>query len=71
MTITEIRKKVADYMEVGFTMKEAFVNMKDAARKSRKTTKTADAIAASQERAGTLEYGYSGKEYGNRKWGKQ
>lgn len=71
MNTTEIRKKVADYMEVGFTMNEAFANMKDAARKSRKTSKVADAIAASQERAGTLEYGFSGKEYGNRKWGKQ
>jgi len=59
-------------MEVGFTMSEAFANIKDAARKvSRKTSKVVDAIAASQERAGTLNYGFSGKEYGNRKWGKQ
>ncbi len=71
MNTTEIRKKVAGYMEVGFTMKEAFSFIKDSARKSRKTSKVADAIAASQQRAGTYEYGFSGKEYGNRKWGKQ
>lgn len=69
MKTLEIRKKVAAYMDCGFTMSEAFVNIKDAARKSRKTSKVADAIAASQQRAGTYEYGNFGKEYGNRKFG--
>lgn len=72
MNTLEIRKKVAEYMRVGFTMKEAFANIKDAARtRSRKTNKVAEAKAASEERNGTANYGWSGKEYGNRKWGKQ
>lgn len=32
MTLTEIRKKVAAYMEVGFTQKEAFQYIREAAR---------------------------------------
>lgn len=32
MNTTEIRKKVAEYMEVGFTLKEAFANIKDSLR---------------------------------------
>ena len=32
MNTTEIRKKVAAYMEVGFTMSEAFANIKDSSR---------------------------------------
>lgn len=72
MNTTEIRKKVADYMEVGFTMSEAFANIKDAARtRSRKTNKVAEARARAEEKTGTMNYGWSGKEYGNRKWGKQ
>lgn len=32
MNTTEIRNKVAMYMELGFTMSEAFFNIKDSAR---------------------------------------
>lgn len=71
MNTTEIRKKVAAYMEVGFTMKEAFTGIRNAKRNEGKKESIADKIAASQQRAGTYEYGFSGKEYGNRKWGKQ
>lgn len=71
MNTKEIRKKVQAYMEVGFTMKEAFEGMRDAKRNEGKKETTADRIAASQQRAGTYEYGFTGKEYGNRKWGKQ
>lgn len=72
MAISEIRKKVAEYMEVGFTMSEAFADIKDAERtRSRKTNKAAEAKASSEERRGTTSYGWDGKNYGNRKWGKQ
>ena len=70
MNTLKIREKVAGYMEVGFTMSEAFANIKDAAKKSSKLTSTADAIANIQERSGNAKYGWNGKEYGNRKWGK-
>lgn len=36
MNTTEIRKKVADYMAVGFTMSEAFFNIKDNMRQRAK-----------------------------------
>lgn len=72
MNTLEIRTKVAEYMRVGFTMKEAFFNIKDSARvSSRKVNKVAQAKSDLQEKNGTTEYGWSGKEYGNRKWGKQ
>ncbi len=71
MNTTEIRKKIAAYMEVGFTTKEAFEGIRNAKRNEGKKQTTADKIAAIQQRAGTYEYGFSGKEYGNRKWGKQ
>jgi len=71
MNTTEIRKKVAAYIEVGFTMKEAFEGIRDAKRNEGKKQTIADKIAASQERSGTYEYGFTGKEYGNRKWGNQ
>lgn len=72
MNTTEIRKKVSDYMEVGFTMAEAFEAIKDAARtRSRKTNQVAEAKAASEERNGTAKYGWDGKSYGYNKWGKQ
>jgi|688.fasta_scaffold542641_2 hypothetical protein len=67
-TITEIRKKVSDYMEIGFTMKEAFACIRDAKRMAGKKETLADKIAASQHKAGTYEYGNFGREYGNRKW---
>ena len=73
MNTLEIRKKVAAYMEVGFTMKEAFKMMKEAAFAEkfapRKTNKVAEAMGRVAEKNG--EYGWSGKEYGNRKLGKQ
>ena len=72
MTIAEIRNRVADYMKAGFTMKEAFQNMKNEAKTSnRKTNKVAEAKAASEERNGTTKYGWDGKSYGFNKWGKQ
>lgn len=70
-TITKIRKRVAEYMEVGFTAKEAFKAIRDSKRNEGKKETTSDKIAASQQRSGTYEYGLFGKEYGNRKWGKQ
>lgn len=71
MTITEIRSKVAEYMRVGFTMEEAFSNIRDAAReRSRKTNKVAEARAAASEKNGTTEYGSFGKSWANNKWGK-
>jgi hypothetical protein len=71
MNTTEIRKKVAAYTEVGFTIQEAFAGIRNAKRNEGKKETTADKIAASQQRAGTYEYGFTGKEYGTRKWGKQ
>lgn len=71
MTLTEIRKKVSDYMDLGFTMKEAFEGIRNAKKNEGKKQTTADKISYSQQRAGTYEYGFTGKEYGNRKWGKQ
>lgn len=56
-------------MEVGFTMSEAFANIKDSLReRSRKTNKVAEAKAANEESNGTAIYGQFGKEYGNRKF---
>lgn len=67
MTTTEIRTKVAAYMEVGFTMKEAFACIKDAARvRSRKTSKVAEAMARAEERTGIERL-----SYGDMKWGKR
>lgn len=72
MNTTEIRKKVNGYMEVGFTMSEAFKYIKESARgTSRKTNKVAEARAAAEERNGTTRYGWDGKSYGYGKWGKQ
>jgi hypothetical protein len=72
MSTTTIRNKVQAYMEVGFTMTEAFRNIKDAQREvGRKTNKVAEARAKAEEKNGTTQYGNFGKEYGNRKLGKQ
>jgi hypothetical protein len=72
MKYSELKNKINHYLEVGFTMQETKACIKDELRgPSRKTSKTADAIAAIKEKHGTAEYGWDGKEYGNRKWGKQ
>ena len=71
MNTTEIRNKVKSQMEVGFTMSEAFENLKEAKRTSgRKVNKVAEARARAEEANGTTQYGAFGKEYGNRKFGK-
>lgn len=73
MNTLEIRTKVAAYMEVGFTMSEAFKMLKESAFQAKfapkKVNKVAEAMGRVAEKRG--EYGWSGKEYGNRKWGKQ
>ena len=71
MNTTEIRTKVASYMEVGFTISEAFEGIRNAKRNEGKKETITDKIAASQQRTATYEYGFTGKEYGTRKWGKQ
>lgn len=65
---TEIRKKVAAYMELGFTMKEAFEGIRNAKKNEGKKEKLVDKIAAIQQKLGTYEYGNFGREYGNRKF---
>lgn len=56
-------------MEVGFTMSEAFQNIRDSRRDvGRKTSKVAEAQARAAHANGTYEYGSFGKEYGNRKF---
>jgi hypothetical protein len=70
MTYTEAKKKISSFLEVGFTIAEAKQGIRDAAKKTTKMS-VADKIAASQQKAGTYNYGFTGKEYGNRKWGKQ
>lgn len=65
---TEIRKKVAAYMDLGFTMKEAFEGIRNAKRNEGKKEKLVDKIAATQQKLGTYEYGNFGREYGNRKF---
>ena len=70
---TAIRTKVANYIGFGFTMKEAFKMIKEAAFEAkfapRKTNRVAEAMGRVNEKNG--DYGFSGKEYGNRKWGQQ
>lgn len=69
MNTSAIRSQVAKYMEVGFTMSEAFKNMKLAKREAgRKSSKLADSRARAEEANGTTQYGNFGKEYGNRKF---
>lgn len=64
MNTTEIRKKVSDYMEVGFTMSEAFANIKDSLRERRKKSghKLAEVVGTKASREG-LEDGYNAKKY--------
>ena len=71
MNTQEIRNRIAKYMEVGFTMSEAFDCIRREKQSSNKKESMVDKIAAMQERAGTYQYGFTGKEYGNRKWGNQ
>ena len=69
MTYTEIKNKIAAYVEVGFTQKEAFANLRDSLReRSRKSSKIADAQARAAEANGTYQYGNFGKEYATRKF---
>lgn len=52
MNTTEIRKKVAAYMEIGFTMSEAFYHIKDSLRERRKKSghKLAEIVGNNEER---------------------
>lgn len=69
---TAIRTKISQYMEVGFTMKEAFDNMRwDRKTSGRKYSIVAEARAKAEEATGTYQYGWDGKSYGNNKWGNQ
>ena len=71
MNTTAIRNKVKSQMEVGFTMQEAFQNVRENMRTAgTKTNKVAEARAKAQEANGTYEYGNFGKEYANRKFAK-
>jgi hypothetical protein len=69
MNTTEIRIKVANYMEVGFTMKEAFEGIRNARKKEGRKQTTTDKIAESKQAQGAYEYGNFGKEYAKTKWG--
>jgi hypothetical protein len=69
MTHTEIRMEIKKRTDVGFTTKEAFRALRDSISMRGKKEKLADKIADMKEKSGSLEYGFSGKEYGNRKWG--
>ena len=71
MNTQEIRNRIAKYMEVGFTMSESFDCIRREKKSSNKKESMVDKIAAMQERSGTYQYGFTGKEYGNRKWGNQ
>ena len=64
MNTAEIRKEVAKYMEVGFTMSEAFFNIKDSLRERRKRSghKLAEVVGTKAQREG-LEDGYNAKKY--------
>lgn len=63
MNTIEIRKKVAAYMEVGFTMKEAFVYIKDSLRVRAKRSghKLAEIIGNNEKRT----YSIMDKKFNN------
>lgn len=72
MNTSEIRKRVANQMAVGFTMAEAFANIKQANRSlGRKVSVVAESRAKAEEANGTTQYGNFGKQYGTQKWGNQ
>jgi hypothetical protein len=52
MTTTEIRNKIKDYMEVGFTMSEAFFCLRDSLRERRKKSghKLAEIVGNNENR---------------------
>jgi hypothetical protein len=57
MTTIEIRKRVNECLELGFTMKEAFECMRDALRTPRrKTSKVAEARAKAVEEGRIEEF---------------
>jgi hypothetical protein len=67
MNTTAIRTKVAEYISFGFTMSEAFENIKDAARvRSRKTNVVAEARAAAAERTGVEQLSWADVKFGKR-----
>ena len=67
MNTTEIRKKIADYIEIGFTMTEAFACIKDASRvRSRKTSKVAESFAEAAERTGVEQLSYAEIKFGKK-----
>jgi hypothetical protein len=67
MNTTEIRTKVAEYLAIGFTTKEAFCHIKDAARvRSRKTNMVAEARAAAAERTGVEQLSWAEVKFGKR-----
>jgi len=67
MNTLEIRTKVANYIQAGFTMSEAFKNMKEAKRgSSRKPNMVAEARGRAAERTGVEIL-----SYGDMKWGKR
>jgi hypothetical protein len=71
MTFTEIRNEINKRTEVGFTTNEAFEFLRISIKQQGQKVRNIDKIAEAQQKNGTYQYGFTGKEYGNRKWGKQ
>jgi hypothetical protein len=71
MTYSEIKNRIEKYMEVGFTMTESFECLRNEIKRQGEKVRMVDRIAEAQQKNGTYQYGWTGKEYGNRKWGKQ